>query len=216
MCLDDGAMTVRVLAVADEVADALYGDTLEQLKPDVIVGCGDLPFEYLENLVSRFNGPLLYVPGNHDAALRPPDPDWVGLSREGAGVGAAGCVNVDGRIEAAAELRIAGLGGSIRYRPGPNQYTQRQMRFRALRLEIQARLMRRPVDVLISHSPPAGHGDADDPAHIGFTAYLRLIATLAPKVMFHGHVRHYGPKAADRRIGTTLIVNAIPYRLIEV
>ncbi|TME02527.1 MAG: hypothetical protein E6I69_12760 [Chloroflexi bacterium] len=179
MCLDDGAMTLRVLAVADEVADALYGDTLEQLKPDVIVGCGDLPFEYLENLVSRFNGPLLYVPGNHDAALRPPDPDWVGLSGEGAGVGAAGCVNVDGRIEA-------------------------------------ARLMRRPVDVLISHSPPAGHGDADDPAHIGFSAYLRLIATLAPKVMFHGHVRHYGPKAADRRIGTTLIVNAIPYRLIEV
>ncbi|OLB94166.1 MAG: hypothetical protein AUI15_17540 [Actinobacteria bacterium 13_2_20CM_2_66_6] len=186
------------------------------MKPDVIVGCGDLPFEYLENLVSRFNGPLLYVPGNHDAALRPPDPDWVGLSGEGAGVGAAGCVNVDGRIEAAAGLWIAGLGGSIRYRPGPNQYTQRQMRFRALRLEIRARLMRRPVDVLISHSPPAGHGDADDPAHIGFSAYLRLIATLAPKVMFHGHVRHYGPKAADRRIGTTLIVNAIPYRLIEV
>src|SRR2546429_9710923 len=142
MCLDDGAMTLRVLAVADEVADALYGDTPEQLKPDVIVGCGDLPFEYLENLVSRFNGPLLYVPGNHDAALRPPDPDWVGLSGEGAGVGAAGCVNVDGRIEAAAGLWVAGLGGSIRYRSGPNQDTQGHMRVPAPYAPLLSRLVR--------------------------------------------------------------------------
>src|SRR5919108_1937171 len=103
----------RVLAVADEVSEALEGDTLQELKPDLIVACGDLPFDYLENLVTRANVPLLYVPGNHDPALRPPDDMWLGLTTASPGVGAQGCVSVDGRIEDAARLRIAGLGGSI-------------------------------------------------------------------------------------------------------
>lgn len=59
-------MTVRVLAIADEIAEALFGEALGRLKPDLIVSAGDLPFEYLENLVSRTNRPHLFVPGNHD------------------------------------------------------------------------------------------------------------------------------------------------------
>src|SRR5215472_15396160 len=118
---------MRLLAIADEESDALWGDTLRDLKPDVIVSCGDLSFEYLENLVSRTDKPLLYVPGNHDPDLRPPPDPWALRYSTEDGVGPPGCESVDGRIGEAAGLRIAGLGGSIRYRPGPNQYTQREM-----------------------------------------------------------------------------------------
>jgi len=205
----------RVLAVADEVSESLENGLLPELRPDVILGCGDLPFEYLEYLVSRSNVPVLYVPGNHDPALKPPDPLWSGTTARGAGVGAQGCINVDGRIETVAGLRIAGLGGSIRYREGPNQYTQAQMTRRALALELRVRLSRHRVDVLITHSPPFGHHDSDDPAHIGFTSLNPLVERLRPRILFHGHVLQYGPTAAEERVGTTLIVNAIPYRLLE-
>jgi uncharacterized protein len=208
-------MSVRVLAIADEESDALYGDTLSELKPDVIVSCGDLPFEYLENLVSRTDKPLLYVPGNHDPDLRlRPDPYRLRYAMDEV-VGPPGCESVDGRIATVNGLRIAGLGGSIRYRPGPNQYSQREMSWRAFRLRARARLSRKPVDIVITHSPPAGYGDSDDPPHHGFTALVRLVRRLSPRLLIHGHVNNYGPKQPELTIGETRIVNAIPFKLIE-
>jgi uncharacterized protein len=35
---------------------------------ELILGCGDLPYPYLENLLTFLNVPLMYVPGNHDPA----------------------------------------------------------------------------------------------------------------------------------------------------
>jgi len=207
---------MRVLAIADEVAEPLWGDRLKELRPELILSAGDLPFDYLENLVSRTDVPLLYVPGNHDPNLKPGDPTFEGLSAKFDGVGPPGCINVDERIEQAARLWIAGLGGSVRYNnEGANQYTQRQMRWRAWRLGTRARLRRRHVDILLTHAPPAGFGDADDPAHVGIEALVPLVQKLRPRLLVHGHVRNYGPKADDLRLGDTLIVNPIPYRLIE-
>jgi Icc-related predicted phosphoesterase len=206
---------VRVLAVADEVADALWGQALTDQRPDLIVSCGDLPFDYLENLVTRSNVPLLYVPGNHDPDLRN-SAGWDVLSPLAVPPGPAGCINVDGRVQDAAGLRVAGLGGSVRYRPGPNQYTQLEMALRALRLELRARLPQKRVDLLITHSPPAGFGDSEDPPHRGFTSLVGLTRRLAPRLLIHGHVNDYGPKRKVPQIGRTAIVNAIPWRLLEV
>src|SRR5438093_2983758 len=107
----------RILAVADEVDELLYGDRLPTLKPDLVLSCGDLPFDYLEYLVSRMDVPLLYVPGNHDPSLRPPDTTWTPLRAidlERPAPGPQGCVNIDGRLLEVRGLRIAGLGGSLR------------------------------------------------------------------------------------------------------
>jgi Icc-related predicted phosphoesterase len=207
-------MSVRLLAIADEVHESLWGETLTDLRPDVIVSCGDLPFEYLENLVSRTDKPLLYVPGNHDPELRP-STLYSGMSVRDDGVGPLGCESIDGRIVEASGLRFAGLGGSIRYRPGPNQFTQRQFARRAFGLRLRAWLRRQRVDVLVTHSPPAGYGDSDDPPHRGFTSLVGLTRRLAPRLLIHGHVNHYGPKAGEPTIGPTRIVNAIPFKLIE-
>lgn len=59
---------MRVLAVSDRVLDKLYSGQVRHLFPDIdlIVGCGDLPFYYLDFLTSALDAPLVYVRGNHD------------------------------------------------------------------------------------------------------------------------------------------------------
>src|SRR6266542_6290587 len=69
----------RILAVADEVDESLGGETLAQLRPDLMLSAGDLPFDYLEYLVTVLNVPLLYVP-----EPRPESP----LAARGAGLAA--------------------------------------------------------------------------------------------------------------------------------
>ncbi len=211
----------RILAVADEVDEGMYGDKLARLQPDLVLSCGDLPFDYLEYIVSRVNVPLLYVPGNHDPDVRPTDETWTPLRVEPPAPGPEGCINVDGRIVEAAGLRIAGLGGSIRYRPGPNQYTQAQMRWRALRIEMLARLRRSRghsrLDVLLTHAPPEGFsGKEDDLAHRGFAVFNRLIKNLTPRLHVHGHIHPYGVAQPVHHLGGTQIVNAVSCRLIEI
>lgn len=212
-----------ILAVSDEVDEVLYGESLERIEPDVVVSCGDLPFDYLEFLITRLSVPVLYVPGNHDPDLRPRrDPVWPPgpqLEAFEDPPGPLGGSNVDGRIVDVRGLRVAGLGGSIRYRDGPNQYTQAQMRRRARRLRRRAawRTLRRGggVDVLVTHAPPLGVGDEDDPAHVGIEALQPLVRRLTPRLLLHGHVHPYGVEQPDRTIGSTRIVNVVPSKILE-
>lgn len=209
----------RIIAIADEVDEGLYGDKLTRLRPDLVVSGGDLPFDYLEYIVSRLDVALVYVPGNHDAELRSSDPVWTPPGADAPDRGPLGCVNADGRIVVAAGLRIAGLGGSMRYRRGPNQYTEAEMRWRALSLEVRTRLNpargARRLDVLLTHAPPLGWGSPDDLAHRGFAAFVRLVKDLAPGLLIHGHVHPYGRARPERKLGSTRIINAVPLRLIE-
>ncbi|HEV8571526.1 MAG TPA: metallophosphoesterase [Actinomycetota bacterium] len=229
----------RILAVSDEVEEMLYGRTLGRLQPDLVVSCGDLPFDYLEYIVTVLSVPLLYVPGNHDPDLsirlaeerEEFQPGLLIGSGDASGrlvvrslappPGPEGCVNVDGRVAEAAGLLVAGLGGSINYTDGPNRYTQGQMRRRALRLQARARLRRplrrRAVDVLVTHSPPKGLGDEpDDPAHVGFAAFHALVRRLRPRLLLHGHVHPHGTPRPDRWLNETRVVNVVPYRVLEV
>lgn len=209
----------RILAIADEVDQGLYTDKLVRLHPDLVVSCGDLPFDYLEYVVSTVNVPLVYVPGNHDPEVRSGDPIWAPLRTEQPQPGPPGCENADGRVVVAAGLRIAGLGGSMRYKPGPNQYTEAEMRWRALSLEVRIRLNpargARKVDVLLTHAPPLGWGAPDDLAHRGFASFVRLVKDLTPRLLIHGHVHPYGRAQVERNLAGTQIINAVPLRLID-
>src|SRR5262252_945610 len=119
----------RILAIADEVAEVLYGDALDRLRPDVVLSCGDLPFEYLENLVTRAGVPLIYVLGNHD-----PDPSrsaepisaWPerGHTLSDPIPGPPGRESAGGPRRGAGGLDLPRLRRALRYKEGPNQYTQ--------------------------------------------------------------------------------------------
>src|SRR5215472_10513485 len=169
---------VLVLAVSDEVDDALLADTRAVREARLIVACGDLPFGYLGRLMNALDVPLVFVPGNHD-----PDISGYRTSRAGlplrAGLPALppwpeGAISAEQRVVDVAGLRLAGLGGCLRYSDGPNQYTEWQQARRARALARRARWRRmrdgRGVDVLLAHAPPKGAGDGTDPPHQGFRA----------------------------------------------
>jgi calcineurin-like phosphoesterase family protein len=218
---------VRVLAVSDEVDEGIAADPGSVRGADLILACGDLPFEYLGSLMNALDAPLVFVPGNHDPDLSGYRSSRAGLTLR-AGMPARapwpdGAVNADGHVVDAAGLRLAGLGGCLRYRDGPNQYTDRQQARRALALRAAARWRRqrdgRGVDVLLTHAPPRGVGDGDDPPHRGFTALHGLTAALRPAALLHGHVhpvRAYGAQAESGRIGRTVVCNVTGWHLLEI
>lgn len=215
---------VCVLAVSDEVDESLYAELHSVRDAELIVACGDLPFDYLDHLMNDLELPLVFVPGNHD-----PDVSGYRTSRAGLPVRAGlpceppwppGAVNADGRVVDVGGLRIAGLGGCLRYRDGANQYTERQQARRARALARRARWRRwrdgRGVDVLITHAPPRGVGDADDPPHRGFQCYRPLLGRLRPRLMLHGHIHPYGQETPDRSLDGTVVRNVVGRHLFDV
>jgi hypothetical protein len=222
---------VRVLAVSDEADDALAADPGGVRGVELILACGDLPFDYLATLMNALDVPLVFVPGNHDPDLSGYRSSRAGLTLR-AGMPARapwpdGAVNADGRVVDAAGLRLAGLGGCLRYNFGPNQYTDQQQARRAWALRGRAGWRRlrdgRGVDVLLTHAPPRAVGDGDDPPHRGFTALHGLAAALRPAALLHGHVHPYG--AAARKggaavysgaLGRTTVCNVTGWHLFEV
>lgn len=211
---------MRILAVADEVVESLTFGVGIDARPDIILGAGDLPFEYLEVLSALCDAPCVYVPGNHDRDLRGYRQTRSGWTRAGlpaSDPGPSGAINADGRTVEIAGLRIAGLGGCRRYNNGPNQYTEAQQRIRSWRLSAPRRWRRSPPPhVLLTHSPARGVGDADDAPHRGFSCYHRLVDRLRPALMIHGHIHPYGHPTADAIIGTkTVSMNVVGYCNLE-
>lgn len=208
---------VHVLAVSDEVDEAVYADAHRLRGVQLIVACGDLPFEYLGYLMDACEAPLVFVPGNHDPDIGGYRSTRAGLSLR-AGLPAtppwpAGAVNADGRVVDVLGLRIAGLGGSPRYSGGPNQYTERAQARRARRLARRAAWRRwcdgRSVDVLLTHAPPHGVGDAGDPPHVGFSCLHPLAARLRTPLLLHGHVHPYGARVEDHDMAGTVVRNVV-------
>jgi Calcineurin-like phosphoesterase len=213
-----------VLAVSDEVDEALWTDASAAGRVGLILACGDLPLAYLGALMNALEVPLAFVPGNHDPELSGYRTSRGGLTLR-AGMPARlpwpdGAVNADGRVVDVAGLRVAGLGGCRRYSGGPNQYTDRQQarRARTLRGRARWRGLRdgRGVDVLLTHAPPRGVGDGEDPPHRGFSALHGLVAAIRPAALLHGHVHPYGAPVRPGRLGRTLVCNVTGWHVLEI
>lgn len=195
---------MKVLLVSDIEADRFY----EYYQPgrlngfDVIISCGDLKVEYLEFLVTMAKCPLLYVHGNHDENFsREPD----------------GCICIDDKIIEFNGLRIMGLGGSYRYRPGRYMYTERQMKRRIGRLKFS--LMRhKGIDILVTHAPARHFNDFDNLPHRGFECFNELLKKYTPQFFFHGHIhRSYGANIPQiSKSGDTTVINAFEYCITEI
>ncbi len=166
---------MRILVLADEESKYFW-DHFEQSKLegiDLILSCGDLKPEYLSFLATFAKVPILYVRGNHDDVYeeRPPE----------------GCICIEDTIYTYQGIRILGLGGSIRYKQGKNQYTQSEMRWRVRKLWWKLK-RNKGFDILLTHAPAYHVNDGDDGPHEGFEAFVDLLEKYKPKCFIHGHV----------------------------
>jgi len=218
---------MRLLCIADHVDPLVYSTGLKERygKVDLVLSAGDLQLGYYDFIVSSLNRPLFFVFGNHhvdqkgghgrgDRAFSVPD----GSSHWEEGAGAT-CL--EGKVVRLRGLTFAGLGGSIWYNGGENQYTNFTMFLAMMRL-IPGMLWHRVfhgrfLDVLVTHSPPYGINDLPDPCHTGFRVFLWFMRTFKPRFLVHGHVHLYDRNAArEARYGSTRIINAYDHVVIDV
>jgi len=202
-----------ILSVSDVVKKALYSAATRELFSDVdlVIGCGDLPYYYLEFIADALNTPVLFVRGNHDprTEMRP----------EGERKGPMGAVDLHRRVVCHEGVLFAGLEGSIRYREGGVMYSERQMWAMALlmipRLLWNKLRHGRYLDVLVTHSPPFGIHDQKDLPHRGLKAIRWLVKTFQPDLHLHGHTRVYQRRRTETKLGKTRIINTYTYQKTE-
>lgn len=171
---------MKIMAIADQESKALwdYFDKSMLEGIDLILSCGDLKPQYLSFLATFTHAPVLYVHGNHDDRYEQTPPD--------------GCICIEDRIYVYKGVRILGLGGSMRYKPGEHQYTQTQMRKRVRKLWGRLKY-HGGFDILLTHAPAYGLNDGDDMPHRGFEAFRTLLDRYQPAYFVHGHVHmNYG------------------------
>lgn len=77
-------------------------------------------------------------------------------------------------------MSTLGVSGCVRYKPhGDIQFTQDEY------LDALAAIP--PADLVVTHCPPRGVNDQDDPAHIWIDALRHYLDHFRPAHLFHGH-----------------------------
>lgn len=170
---------------------------------DLIVSCGDLKASYLSFLATMSGCEVVYVHGNHDKRYDEIPPE--------------GCICIDDKVFEYKGIRFVGLGGSMRYKPGKQQYTEREMAHRIRKLHPKYKL-KKGVDVFVTHAPAKGHNDGEDLCHTGFMCFHRFLEKYKPRYFVHGHVHlNYGrniPRVS--RLGDTTVINAYEKYILEI
>lgn len=206
---------MKILALSDRVIDAVYSPRLRELYGDVdlVIGCGDLPYYYLEYVATMLTAPVVYVHGNHDTQQY--------MANGRVATRPEGCTSLEDRVIEIGGLLLAGLGGSMRYNlESVHQYSEQEMGLRAAGLTpaLFANRIRsgRALDILVTHSPPYGIHDGKDLPHKGFKSFLTLLRHAQPRLMLHGHTHVYNPHAvSETQYYSTKIMNIYPLREIE-
>ena len=166
---------MKILLISDEESPYLWDHyqpgSLDGI--DLIISCGDLSPDYLSFLVTMANVPVLYVHGNHDSKYDQNPP--------------GGCICIEDRIYVHEGIRIMGLGGSMRYRNGSHQYTEKQMAWRVRKMWPKL-FFRGGIDILVTHAPAFQLNDGRDLPHQGFKIFRTLMDKYKPRFFLHGHV----------------------------
>jgi Icc-related predicted phosphoesterase len=217
---------MKILCVSDQIDPLVYSASIKTRFADVdlVLSAGDLPMDYLEFIVSSLNKPLLFVFGNHNLTeygYYRGDKDAPGFHDAAAYYAhCSGSIHVGSRVRREQGLIIAGLGGSMVYNRGENQYTNFQMNMEILRLIpplVFNRIFRgRFLDILLTHASPQGIHDKSDPCHRGFKAFLWFMRVFKPKYLIHGHIHLYDLSAVRMtRYHDTLVLNAYSHYIIN-
>jgi predicted phosphodiesterase len=208
---------MKILAITDEVEELIYGPNLRTRfgHVDLVLSCGDLPYYYLDYVVSTLNVPLYGVHGNHDRRL-----DFTEASASACGHPWA-TMDLHCRVVNHEGLLLAGFEGSRRYNNGPYQSTEAQMRLNVARIVPRLLLNKlrygRYLDILISHAPPRHIHDQPDRCHQGFVVFRWFLRTFRPRYHLHGHIHLYSNRTKTRtQFHDTTVLNVFSYRELEV
>ena len=208
---------MRVLAISDEVEPILYSGAIRERvgEIDLIISCGDLPYYYIEYIVSMLNKPTYFVYGNHGREVEYQGKDWKAATAPG------GADNLHMQTAKEGPLLLAGLEGSIRYNSAPRfQYTDTQMFGNIMRMIPQLMINRlrygRFLDVLVAHSPPRGIHDQEDRAHQGFRSFLMFMRWFQPRYLLHGHIHLWRRDVITRtQYQNTEVINVFPFQILD-
>lgn len=205
---------MKILAISDVVDNLVYSPRIRDLYGDVevVFGCGDLPYYYLEYVVSALDKPVFYVRGNHSHIME--------YGAAGTRNQPDGAVNLHRKVLNHRGLLLAGIEGSIRYRPGKYQYTQSEMWGHVFSLIpgmfVNKLIHGRYLDTFISHAPPWGIHDKADLPHQGIKSFLWLLRIFRPEYHFHGHIHVYRPDTVIRTwYRDTWVVNAFGHKAYD-
>jgi Icc-related predicted phosphoesterase len=204
----------KILTLSDKLVGFIYSPKIRELFSDVdlVVGCGDLPYYYLEYIINKLDVPLYYVRGNHAYPVE--------YSETGSHSEPHGGEDLHRRVKKYKGILMAGVEGSLRYRSGRYQYTQMDMWkyvFLMVPLLLKNRIVYgRYLDIFVTHASPWGIHDQTDLPHQGIKAFRWLDQVFKPSYHFHGHVHIYRPDmTTETQFGKTRVINSYGYRKIE-
>jgi Icc-related predicted phosphoesterase len=216
---------MKILCISDQIDPLVYSASIKERFSgiDMVLSAGDLPMDYLEFIVSSLNKPLLFVFGNHNLRgyhyYRSKAETDIMDAEKNAALG-SGAVHIGSKVRREEGLIIAGLGGSMMYNHGENQYTDAEMRFEILKLiptMLFNRIFRgRFLDILLTHAAPLGIHDKEDRCHRGFKAFLWFMRAFKPKYLIHGHIHLYDlSDVRTTKYQDTLVINAYGHYIID-
>lgn len=204
---------MKVLTLSDQIVQFVYSPQVRRRFDDVnlVIGCGDLAYYYLEYVFNALDVPLYFVRGNHDKVVE--------YGSGGQRTAPSGGINLHRRVVNEKGLLLAGVEGSLRYRPGRFQYSQGEMWQHVLHLAPRLLLNRfkhgRYLDIFVTHAPPAGIHDKEDLPHQGIRAFRWLLRVFRPAYHLHGHVHIYRPdEVSQTHFGRTHVINTFGFREI--
>jgi Icc-related predicted phosphoesterase len=214
---------MKILCVSDQIDPLVYTSTIKERFGDVdlVLSAGDLPMDYLDFIVSSINTPLLFVFGNHNLEeyqfiTKGPvyhDPGALNSHSYGA-------THLHGKVVREGKLLVAGLGGSMKYSKGENQFTEREMKWEMIKMIPSLLFNRifkgRYLDILLTHASPRGIHDKADKCHLGFKCFLWFMRKFRPKYLIHGHIHLYDlSEVRATKYLDTMVINAYSHYLLE-
>jgi Icc-related predicted phosphoesterase len=204
---------MKILAISDIVVDWIYSPKIRLLLSDteLAIGCGDLPIDYLEFIISSLDIPVFYVHGNHSLS----EPEVKVSDRN-----SRGSIDLHGKVIRFKGYTFAGVEGSIKYNNGIYQSSQFDMWLNVIMLVPSLLTNRikygRFLNVFVSHAPPWGIHDQPDLPHQGIKAFRWLLTQFKPDYHLHGHIHVYRPDTITvTEFMKTKVINAYGFQKIE-
>ena len=206
---------MKLLSISDKKYHLIHSPQVRERFPDVdfVIGCGDLPYYYLEYISEMLGVPLFFVRGNHNHLEEFHSTGVLRYPR--------GCIDLHRQVRRWNGILMAGVEGSLQYNSrGYFQYTQTEMWWNVFSLVPGLLLNKlrygRYLDLFVTHAPPWEIHDEKDRTHQGIKAYRWFLQTFEPRYHFHGHIHVYQiDTQTETKCQNTLVINTYGFRVTE-